>query len=320
MIRLPPIIIEIEVDRPDVLNEPPIELFTRALRRGAMLAAGYIAGGLWPAIAMEAGLRSTGAYIRGIQQSGRITVVQEPALKSGMFEMVIEIVNTDPKASIVEDGHGAFHLPSKIDWGRTTGSIKRTKEGKPYLHIPFRHRAAASMKTIKDQGYLPSTVKAMMPSEIYKQAKQLAFTTKQHQGRQYSQQFGREGQFVAADRYNWGGRLKRSPGRTGFHQSRTGQHYEERRSSRSVGRDRHGMLVNPAWSSSKYAGMFRAGGGSTQTSYHTIRTITPDSLGWNIPATPGYGIARKVASKLKEHDHVRELFELGVMEVLGGKV
>ena len=79
-----------------------------------------------------------------------------------------------------------------------------------------------------------------------------------------------------------------------------------------VGRDGAGNpLVNPAWGSSKFDGMFKAGSpGHAQ--YMTIRTITPNSPGWNIPAQAGLYIAARVSKMAESSDELRDLV-LGAM-------
>jgi len=315
-VPLPPLELTIELENPEALQDPPMELFQRAMQRGTMLAA-ETAKAIWMDVAVnQFHLRTEGNYLRGIESEGNIRVVKAPTSTGAQFEMVVEIVNTDPQASIIEEGHAAFSLPRKIDWGRTDGSIKTGKKGNKYLHIPFKHRAYASETVRTQAGYLPASRKAMMPAEIYDQAKALVFTKADRVGPIYN----KRGQFVAADRYNWEKgqrRLKRVAGHTGYKRSKTGEWYEERRGEQRVGRDKHGDLVNPEWKSSRYAGMIRANTAG-QTEYFTIRTLTPDSPGWNIPARPGLFIAQRVASILGNNRGVQEALVQGVNEVLGG--
>lgn len=304
---LPGLDIAIQLDNMAPLIGVPLEDVTRALRRGA-LAGAEIAKGIWIAGAQAALGQTSGEYIRGIKVNGEIRIVSQ-TLTPDTFEMVLEIVNTAPHASIVEDGHAAFHLPSVVSWN--TSRVKTSKDGTRYLHIAFRHTAFASAAKREAQGYTTAAIKAMMPSHIYAEAKKLAFTTRRFEGPIHSA----GGQFQQADRYNYGNRLDRShtrpaiimggpgapnaggPGEPGF---------EEHRGARQVGRDAKGNpLVNPAWQTSRFHGMMRTGGPG-HTSYTTIRTMTDKSLGWNIPAQSGKHIALKVATIVGSDHRVGE--------------
>lgn len=56
------------------------------------------------------------------------------------------------------------------------------------------------------------------------------------------------------------------------------------------------------------------------SSFITIRTITPNSPGWNIPAQTGHGVARQVAAALNGgigHDRFQELLMKAMVEALG---
>jgi len=321
MIRLPAIQFNLESEGMELLEVPEMEMITRALRRGTMMAAEAVRK-LWIEIAMEEPhFRGSGAYLQGLRGEGTVKVEKEPTVNGRYFEMVVSVINTAKHAQIIEEGHGAFHLPSKINWNRTDGSIKRSeKTGKPYLSIPLKHRAYVSQATAEKRGYLPSTLKAMMPQQIHKQAKALGFTTRLREGPIHN----KKGQFVAADRYGHPAdpaqrRLTRDPGRTGFKTTKQGEHYEERRSERTIGRDRSGALTNPEWKTSKWSGLFRTGS-TGHSGFMTIRTITPDSKGWNIPAQPGYGFAHKTSTMAARHNIVLSLVKAGVEEVLTGGV
>jgi hypothetical protein len=291
-----------------------------ALRRGAFIGAQF-AQGLWIRGAHAALGHTAGEYIRGLSSSGQIRVVSESKGEKG-YEIIVEVVNTCPHASVVEEGHAAFHLPSLVHWG--SGHTKAAKGGGYYMHVPFKHTAYAAAETRKRAGYTIGAINQMMPEHIYAQAKRLAFTARMHQGPIHNA----KGQFVAADRYRktyattahgfaFGAsagettlkhRLIRpsgsgnvfimgtsgvgagGPGETG---------YVEQRGERQVGRDRHGRpLVNPAWKTSKFAGMMRTGS-PAHAEYLTIRTMTDRSTGWNIPAQAGHFIAAKVATILQ---------------------
>ena len=317
-IELPPLHFHFDVSDPAVLQVDP-QHGLHMLRLVALAAAEH-AKGVWILVSQRMKIRATGAYIRGIEGAA-VVVEKAGAIAPGTtsWEMVVSITNNAPHARLVEEGHAAFHLPSVIDWGKTSGSIKRSKKGTPYLHIPFQHRAFARAATDEElarpggpptntregAGLTGSTIRKMMPEHVYKSAKRLHYVTPKRVG-----PIRHGGQLVARDRYNWPkgrhGRLDRGNTRpqiqlgTGDTGDR-GQHnigWEEHRSARVAGRDRDGnAMVNPAWKSSKFHGMFK-GGKKGHTQYTTIRVVTPTSPGWNIPAQEGRHVLRRVTSYL----------------------
>jgi hypothetical protein len=74
-------------------------------------------------------------------------------------------------------------------------------------------------------------------------------------------------------------------------------------------------MVNPAWQSSKFSGLLKSGP-KGHSEYTTIRTITPNSPGWNIPAKQGLGVARMVASVVPQH--IQGLLSAAISGALGG--
>lgn len=320
MIPVPPIVIDIDLSGFDAIREVSDADMERALQRGMLLAVEYVKA-LWHQEAVTAGLRTSGRYVQSIGSS--IEVVEAPNVSGGSFSMAVDIHNDDPRADIIENGSRAFHLPSAINWSSTTGKIKRSPTGRPYLHVPFRHAAFADEEKRVEDGLLPSTLRRMMPQSVYNQAKRLARRVPNREGPITRPAVSPAGhpyqQHVASDRYSWSGagrkRLERGHVNTGF-TARHGELVEERRSERQVGRDRHGPLVNPEWQTSKYEGLMKTGP-KRHTQYLTIRTMTPDSPGWNIPARAGHGIVRRVSSILAHNQHVSELMQIGISEVLG---
>jgi len=274
--------------------------------RGAVVESGTAVQGAWIKLAQIRNVRNSGAYIAGLQSKGSVRMVQAPELRDGIITAQINVIATAPHSSIIEDGHSAYSLPDKINWNKTTGSIKRTKDGVAYLHIPFKHAAYAGAAVREAGGYTAATVKAMLPRDIHAQAKGLARTLRLVQGRQYDS----SGQFTAADRYIRGTVHKGqfTPAAPGTKTRLVGMHdagfvssahgiSEHRRGARFVGRTGprgRQKLENPAWQTSKFEGLFKAGA-PAHSKYMTIRTITKESAGWNIPAKAGLGIARQVA-------------------------
>jgi hypothetical protein len=265
---------------------------------------------LWIARAQQLGVSDSGEYVRGIDEFGEIRRVYERGTLTSI-EVQLQIVNTAKHASIVEDGHAAFHLPSRIAWGDPGKRVKRGKKG-PYMHVPFRH----GTPTKASAGPTNSAIRNQMPPDIYNRAKSLARTVPQNQGPFY----GANGvgthtgqMFMKADTYRRQGpgspRLSHDVG-VGVQVSPNGIGLEARRGSRGiVGRIDGKAATNPAWKSSKYAGMMKTGQ-ARHTRYITIRTITPTSPGWNIPAKGGRGIARQVAHAITYGEAGRRIARL----------
>lgn len=309
-----PLRLDIQIDLSGDAPEPDMGAMLRAFNAGALLGGQFLQG-VWIRVAGEMDIRSSGAYIRGISENGRIEIIPDNRNGPGSttWDVVIEVTNTAPHASIIEDGHAAFSMVDAINWNGA-GRIKRTADGRPYLHIPFRHAAYQSAAARASSGMTTTTLRSMMPENIYAKAKNLKRTQRLGVGPVYSP----SGQFLAADRYRWGGRLDRSgtsPAIIVGHNSETT--YEEHRGARLIGKDRKGnAMVNPAWQNSKFHGMFKTGG-EGHSQYMTIRTITPDSKGWNIPAMAGLGVARRVGAVVASSGKLDEIVTSGIRTALG---
>jgi hypothetical protein len=299
--RLPGLRLGVGLTNPDVLAADPLDGLIGELQKRTLLAAELVRAA-WADLAKQEQVHRSGAYIDGIRAAGRVEVVSASVeTGAGVAEVVVDITNTAKHAHVVEVGHAAYSLPQKINWGSTTGSIKRSKDGKPYLHIPFRHFAYAAPGERAKSGHQRSTVAAMMPQAIYNQAKALARTLPQRVGPVYDA----SGRFVARDRYvvqrttlGQPSRLRHDAhvGATAPLSKRAGDaglDVEVRRAARSMGQG----LSNPAWQSSKFSGMIKSGPAG-HTTYHTIRTITPWSEGFRIPAVPGKYIVARLAKSI----------------------
>ncbi len=312
---VPPVRLALDVSGDPLGSADIAEAHVRkALQRAAFEGAEMVRA-TWVAVAQGLGLSSTGSYINGINASGNVSVAMT---ESGPdLTASVAITNTAQNADIIENGHGAYSLPQAIRWGQTPRQ-KRFKDGTPYLVIPFRHGAYRSVDEQVSGGTTPQGIRRMMPQSVYSQAKRLAPTERENVGPQY-----RNGQFVAADRYRWGGRLS-DPRRVGETVERYGRKdtpraqamgqktsIDARRDARVVGVDRDGnALHNPAWTASRWSGMVRVKGGRGHTEYLTFRIITPKSKGWRIPARAGYGIVAKLTQNLEGGTLGRTLAEL----------
>jgi hypothetical protein len=247
----------------------------------------------WAELAVEKlKTRSAGAYIQGIKDAEVKQVGGEGGV--GVAGVSYIITNHAPHASFVEDGRAAFHLPSRINWSGP--KVKQGKNG-PYLSIPFEHAAFAPEKALDKAGIKHATRRRMMPRDISNAAFNLTPRTRLNAGPQRNAQ----GQYTAADRYTQGGSLRGMP-TSRFIATRDGLVENRRGEQMIAGRIGGRQVSNPAWQSSRFEGLFKTGAPG-HTKYMTIRTITPNSKGWNIPSQPGYGIARQVAAEMQNEGH-----------------
>lgn len=296
----------------DAFGELPIPAIQAALKRGAFLAAEELRR-RWVIKARELRVWNTGEYVRGIEENAKIVVVKETANipengTAGLVQVVIDVTNTARHASYVEDGHGPFHLPDKVDWA-TAKNVKVAKNGTRYITVPFRHAAYASPSQQARQGTTQGTLARMMPRAIYQQALKLDYSRRMNAGRQFTA----SGQYVAADKYKWGGRLTRDVaiGATLPHPG--GGTLMERRGETTVAPG----FTNPAWAASRFAGMVKMNV-KGHSEYLTFRIMKENSPGWNVPAMAGRGVARAVAQEAQNDPDLQEIFALGVAETMGG--
>lgn len=190
--------------------------------------------------------------------------------------LAVAVANTAPHARILEDGHAAFHLPEKIDWG--TAKAKRTKDGVRYLTIPFRHGTPGT------QGVGSGRARSMMPGDVYRSALTL-FRRPQATDAQRT---------AARDRLDAAGtQLSRPYGLKEFPRALRD------RAIRQEGQPGY------TWRSRTFEGLtYReqtSPSGRSSGSYFTFRVLREDSVGWFIPAFAGYGIAAQVVQRTRQH-------------------
>lgn len=283
-------------------SDPPEVDFERlrTMLRATMDTGVRFVRALWLARAQALNIRRSGAYLAGIQDAQARVISEHDG--DGRFTLEWELVNTAPHAGVVENGHPAFHLPSAINW-----SGPRVKHGKngPYLHIPFEHAAYQTPQQREAKGTTLGTLKTMMPADVSRAASNLARHIPHRVGPIVRSTPDGGQQFLAADRYSIQGRPKQAHRLTDSTPGPRvivgpdGVGFETWRGPRTVqGRDRQGnRLTNPAWQGPKFRGLMKTGP-KGHTKYLTIRTITPRSAGWNIPAQIGHGVARQVQGAL----------------------
>ena len=81
------------------------------------------------------------------------------------------IINRAPEAPWIERGRPALHLPTAINWARSRAA-RRSKAGRMYLIIPFRHAAARSRSQV---GLIRAAARRqMMPWAVYHRATAVA--------------------------------------------------------------------------------------------------------------------------------------------------
>lgn len=258
----------------------------------AALVAGETVKTAWILAAQRAGLHDRGSYIAGIQAAA--VVVGELSEHGDIWEVITTITNDSDHAGFVENGHPAYRLSERINWSGP--KVRTSAAGRPYLRIPFRSYAHQDQGAQAASGMTPTAQRAMMPRDIYARARALDPTI---QG------------LVPGSRTrtitSWGGRLSTGPATL----------TSRPRDARVIGTASDGSpIINSRWKSSQYEGMFRSpmkGGGS---SYHTIRTITPDSTGWGIPAVAGRHVAENLAQLLPSDAGLAAL----LVDVLQGAV
>lgn len=296
--------IRVDVKIP-VLGDIEVGVVQAAVQAQLSLA-GQAAKQLWTMRAQAMDIRRSGAYLRGIALGDDSNVQMVAVANGAQLEAALSITNTAPHAWIVEVGHAPFSLPASINWSAGGGSIKRSKDGTPYLTIPFEHSAYATPKQAEDRGLTRATRSRMMTSDVYARAKKLTPTNRNNAGPQFGPggAAGGAGQvFKQRDTYTRGERLRDPRPPSSSSTDSFGRVTTLRRGAQYVGVDNQGRtLTNPGWGSSRFDGMIRStqtvAGGGEQSSYRTLRTITPNSLGFRIPAQIGKYVIRQVREEL----------------------
>ena len=132
----------------------------------AVRAAAELVQQAWLAAAEAAPMREhlRAAYVGGL------TTPQSLVHPLNGDPLQAMVVNVAPEATWVEQGRPAVHLPSVINWSRSRAA-RRSKAGRYYLIIPFRHTAARRQS---QGGQLRAAVqRQMMPWAVYRRARRL---------------------------------------------------------------------------------------------------------------------------------------------------
>ena len=188
-------------------------------------------------------------------------------------------VSTDYKlAEQIETGRPARDLKKMLD---TSQKVRRTKDGRRFLIIPFRHTISS------------------MPAPVKAQAKRLSMSSVMTQGLRPS------------------GEVTTLSPKTGMHASKKQTPYLSNPSTKGAstvvkrdyawgGRLTSGALKSggaDAAAAKRFAGMVRMNtstpGGAKSSAYLTFRVMIEGSPGWIVPAQPGQYIAKKVADAMQ---------------------
>ena len=193
--------------------------------------------------------RERDAYGRGFAPAA-------PPVVETSSGLTTQVVNGAPAAPIIEQGTRAYHLPSRIDWGRTPAA-RRSNNGRFYLIIPFRHYSA--QRGSRAQAGSAASRRNMLPRAVYDVARLL-----------------RPGQYLTAGPSH--GQAVHAPGL---------QPYVPRLPQNV----RPGYTHAAAQERLRRVPGTRRGSGS----YLTFRTLTQNSPGWWIPARPPRPVAAEAA-------------------------
>lgn len=188
-------------------------------------------------------------------------------------------------AEAIETGRPARDLKKMLD---TSLKVRRTKDGKRFLVIPFRHNtpgAEATGQAMPANVY--SIAKAMSPSlvtgmgqrpsgQVVDLSPTSGMTPVARQPKYLLNPANKQRIMVPSRMYQWGDRLTRG---------------ELKASGASKAEQR------------RYAGMVRmkdaTGGKNRAAAYMTFRVMMEDSRGWIVPAKPGLYLAKGVADALQ---------------------
>src|SRR4029434_1034373 len=102
------------------------------------------------------------AYHQGLQAP--------PTVSQSATGMQATVTNTAPTADLLEQGQPTIHLPSHINLAASP-KARRSKSGRYYLIIPFRHYSA--QRGIRAQASSPAARRGAMPRAVYTKAQRL---------------------------------------------------------------------------------------------------------------------------------------------------
>jgi hypothetical protein len=240
--------------------------------RAAIAAAPDLIRDAW--LAAGAPHNDQGGYLAALNEQGAL---QYPYLGN---PLTFAVVNPTPQAAWIEEGRMGFHLPAH--WGRGTGKWKIGKSGRRYAHVVFRHRTPVQAAG----GSTPGRRRMAMPAQIASLASQLvdgarlsmaAVSEALETGRSVPRRM-RPGAPLGGDL---------------FKQGKSYDYYREL----FPGSVPDYLPSGYDWASSPFEGLRHrikpTPEGGFQSTYDTVRTITPDSEGFFIPPSPAYRVAAR---------------------------
>lgn len=214
----------------------------------------------WRSIAAGSFHRSTGTYLRGIDEGYRYPYSNDPYRAA--------VINTVKHARYIEDGTSPHDLKSAL---HTSHQVRVSKDGKRYLIIPFRHGTPRMGAGEAGAGSQRAMLQSM-PVSVYKQAKELAVSRRLKGYAEPSVLAG--GKKAYRGIYQWGERLK-GMGNIDKRANWKSSPYE-------------GMVRIPREEPMASGGI-----------YMTFRVMHEDSSGWMHPGTPPMKLAEKTATEMK---------------------
>ena len=112
-----------------------LPFFGQAMRR-TLQAAAELVQRAWHNALRRAPLTTAerAVYGQGLQAAGRVDISPDGT------QARVTVTQMDPAVTSLEEGHPAYHLPSRINWAQSRAA-RRNKSGRYYLIIPFTHRA-----------------------------------------------------------------------------------------------------------------------------------------------------------------------------------
>ena len=203
---------------------------------------------------------------------------------TGPFSAVIE--SDYQHAQAIETGRPPRDLKKMLD---TSHKVRRTKDGRRFLVIPFRHN------TPGNDGLGPA-----MPQHVYDVASKLipskvVGTGLRRAGEITSARIGRGMTPLGENRQRRSPYLSDIKTRGPVMVTKRNYQWGERLGAGSMG-------PNPRGKVDRFAGMVRfdtSAGGKRYSTYMTFRTMMEGSSGWIIPAKPGLYLAKKVAEEMR---------------------
>lgn len=235
---------------------------------GLFASQASVAEALYPLVSQAVrAVAEEGAFRwkQSVQHASLWEVEKQRYIESIQWKMVgpmeAEITTDYDQAGPIETGRPSRDLKKMLS---TSQKTRRTKSGKRYLVIPFRHNSSGNTAHTR-----------AMPSNVYNRAKKLAPSKLLPPGTiMPAQRLSASGHLVAQHSYDWGGRLPA------------------------------GLVpkLKSSHKTDIYAGMYRFDTStpkSKSSAYLTFRVMVEGSAGWIVPAKPGLYLAKKVSEELQ---------------------